>query len=84
MGSRDIVNLLEVTQVNAIIGSESKISEEKGSSPLLSAVNYYHKELHLGCCSSPRSASGSIVDGSANGDSESLETYETSASKNRK
>ena len=24
----------------------------------LEAVNYYHKELHLGCCSSPRSASG--------------------------
>ena len=23
----------------------------------LEAVNYYHKELHLGCCSSPRSAS---------------------------
>ena len=22
------------------------------------AVNYYHKALHLGCCSSPRSASG--------------------------
>ena len=26
---------------------------------LLPAVNYYHKELHLGGCSSPRSASGS-------------------------
>ena len=24
---------------------------------LLEAVNYYHKELHLGFCSSPRSAS---------------------------
>ena len=24
----------------------------------LKAVNYYHKALHLGCCSSPRSASG--------------------------
>ena len=23
------------------------------------AINYYHKALHLGCCSSPRSASGS-------------------------
>ena len=23
----------------------------------LPAVNYYHKTLHLGCCSSPRSAS---------------------------
>ena len=26
---------------------------------LLSAINYYHKELHLGGCSSPRSASDS-------------------------
>ena len=24
------------------------------------AVNYYHKVLHRGCCSSPRSASGSF------------------------
>ena len=24
---------------------------------ILSAVNYYHKVLHLGCCSSPRSTS---------------------------
>ena len=23
--------------------------------PELEAVNYYHKALHLGCCSSPRS-----------------------------
>ena len=28
---------------------------------LLQAVNYYHKALHLGCCSSPRSASGMVV-----------------------
>ena len=27
---------------------------------LLQAVNYYHKELHLGCCSRPRSASAFI------------------------
>ena len=26
------------------------------------AVNYYHKELHLGCCSSPRSASDNSND----------------------
>ena len=25
-----------------------------------SAVNYYHKELQLGCCSSPRSASAYV------------------------
>ena len=28
--------------------------------PLSEAVNYYHKALHLGCCSSPRSASASF------------------------
>ena len=27
----------------------------------LSAVNYYHKALYLGCCSSPRSASDSLI-----------------------
>ena len=27
----------------------------------LKAVNYYHKALHLGCCSCPRSASGITV-----------------------
>ena len=27
----------------------------------LPAVNYYHKALHLGCCSSPRSASAFLV-----------------------
>ena len=26
-------------------------------------VNYYHKELHLGCCSSPRSASDGTAEG---------------------
>ena len=25
-------------------------------------INYYHKELHLGCCSSPRSASEYLYD----------------------
>ena len=28
----------------------------------LPAVNYYHKVLHLGCCSNPRSASGNYGD----------------------
>ena len=28
---------------------------------MLPAVNYYHKALHLGCCSSPRSASVSFI-----------------------
>ena len=28
---------------------------------LVPAINYYHKALHLGCCSSPRSASESIT-----------------------
>ena len=26
-----------------------------------SAVNYYHKAFHLGCCNSPRSASGHFM-----------------------
>ena len=26
-----------------------------------SVVNYYHKELHFGCCSSPRSTSSSTI-----------------------
>ena len=30
----------------------------------LEAVNYYHKALHLGCCSSPRSASDEWVNNS--------------------
>ena len=29
---------------------------------MLEAVNYYHKAFHLGCRSSPRSASGDISD----------------------
>ena len=40
---------------------------QKPNIPLtLSAVNYYHKALHLGCCSSPRSAADYIhtTDGS--------------------
>ena len=32
------------------------VSAEADLGPL-PAANYYHKELHLGCCSSPRSAS---------------------------
>ena len=28
---------------------------------MLPAVNYYHKALHLGCCSSPRSASDDML-----------------------
>ena len=27
----------------------------------LEAVNYYHKVLHLGCCSSPKSASVDVL-----------------------
>ena len=29
----------------------------QGNPEAIPAVNYYHKALHLGCCSSPRSAS---------------------------
>ena len=28
----------------------------------MEAVNYYHKELHLGCFGSPRSASGYVTE----------------------
>ena len=28
---------------------------------ILTTVNYYHKELHLGCCSRPKSGSGPQV-----------------------
>ena len=31
--------------------------------PMLRAVNYYHKALHLECCSSPRSVSESTFPG---------------------
>ena len=34
------------------------LSELTKAGEMLWAVNYYHKALHLGCCSSPRSASG--------------------------
>ena len=39
--------------------SISPILEPEADLGLLEAVNYYHKALHLGCCSSPRSASES-------------------------
>ena len=39
---------------SSIIALVSVVSENIS----LEAVNYYHKALHLGCCSSPRSASG--------------------------
>ena len=31
------------------------------NSERLDAANYYHKALHLGCCSSPRSASAHVI-----------------------
>ena len=36
-------------------------SRAAATSKPLEAVNYYHKVLHLGCCSSPRSTSESSV-----------------------
>ena len=34
------------------------------NSKRLPAINYYHKPLDLGCCSSPRSASGVVISSS--------------------
>ena len=52
-----IISFLElISLLKNLISSLRK--EHKQFSPLWSAVNYYHRELHLGCCISPRSASG--------------------------
>ena len=48
------------------------------NSERISAVNYYHKELHLGCCSSLRSVS---VYHDIIGISEEIDVNKTSASK---
>ena len=45
--------------VNLTINKKSELSE--ADLGLLQTVNYYHKALHLGCCSSPRSASGYMI-----------------------
>ena len=39
---------------------DSELLQHPRWSNVLSAVNYYHKELHLGCCNSPRFASKTI------------------------
>ena len=41
------------------IDSITKKLEKKTS--FYTAVNHYHKESHLGCCSSPRSVSGRAI-----------------------
>ena len=38
-------------------GSSAQSSKIERFVIIVTAVNYYHKALHLGCCSSPRSAS---------------------------
>ena len=44
--------------IRASKGGSRTAATSKVEPAKLPAVNYYHKELHLGCCSSPRSASG--------------------------
>ena len=39
----------------------SKMERFVNNSYRVPAVNYYHKALHLGCCNSPRSASGHSI-----------------------
>ena len=56
---------MSTNQVNTC--NTQRKPHQKLNIPLtLSAVNYYHKALHLGCCSSPRSAADyiHITDGS--------------------
>ena len=55
-------NLLLMTQTLKetkviIMAHKNNILYELVREFLSEAVNYYHKALHLGCCSSPRSAS---------------------------
>ena len=40
-------------------GSRTAATSKMERFMIMEAVNYYHKALHLGCCSSPRSASAS-------------------------
>ena len=50
----------EITAMICIIMSQ-RIETIKNVRGQLPAANYYHKAFHLGCCSSPRSASGIII-----------------------
>ena len=54
-GSRRMEKQLQNDEVRFLSTCKSTQALCKGRLP---AVNYYHKELHLGCCSSPRFASG--------------------------
>ena len=49
--------MLISVRLNVLIFLRILTSKSEADLGLLPAVNYYHKELHLGCCSSPRSAS---------------------------
>ena len=40
-----------------IIKGGSRAAATSKMEPFVIIVNYYHKALHLGCCSSPRSVS---------------------------
>ena len=57
-----VVHLLEINRRTASFKDSTPeadlgLLQHPRWSALLPAVNYYHKALHIGCCSSPRSAS---------------------------
>ena len=54
---KNLLNSYVTKKIDEIIN----ISVEQCSGKRLPAVNYYHKALHLGCCSSSRSASATLV-----------------------
>ena len=48
-------SFLQVDSITLSVGSQACAKYPKQNK--LQVVNYYHRVLHLGCCSSPRSAS---------------------------
>ena len=64
---KEINNHLYKLEANVAVNVNSRLIAEadlgllqqrkRSTSCTLEAVNYYHKELHVGCCRSPRSAS---------------------------
>ena len=52
-----ILNLLHFSKVHIGLPQTSKRDPFRGGSRTTVTVNYFHKVLHLGCCSSPGSAS---------------------------
>ena len=55
---RKVIAAIDVVRSGSRAAATSKMECFVINSSRFPAVNYYHKALHLGCCSSPRSASG--------------------------